>query len=79
MGWGLALMCTVGTGCCHGGNHVLNSIAFIAGKNGNACADYPSSSIAVARGAWNHVAVTVAPLAGGGKTISFYIDGWGAV
>jgi hypothetical protein len=75
LGWGVMLMCTDTSqeGCCAG--HVVNSVGFYSQKNSNACADMPSSTAAVPRGAWSHVAVTVAPLAGGGKTVSFFIDG----
>uniref|UniRef100_A0A7S0STQ1 LamG-like jellyroll fold domain-containing protein n=1 Tax=Mantoniella antarctica TaxID=81844 RepID=A0A7S0STQ1_9CHLO len=75
LGWSVLLHCMGGANCCAGGSPVANAIAFNAGKNSNACEDYATSTAGVTRGAWNHIAVTVEPLAGGGKTVSFHIDG----
>ena len=85
-GWGVLLMCNnaVGEtkpGCCEGGTHVEDSVGFWANVE-EGCALQPSSTSAVTRGAWNHVAVTVSPPFSkwnprGAKPteVCFYIDG----
>ena len=75
-GWGVMLMCNGAvpeTYCCSGASHTENTVGLFAGTS--ACQDIPSSDVAVTRDVWSHVAVTVKPLEGVGKTISFFING----
>jgi hypothetical protein len=78
-GWGVQLMCVAanGEGCCPTGSHVDGSIGFFA-KGAASCDDFASSSVAVPRGEWTHIAVTVTPGGGvyGNETlVSFYVGG----
>ena len=79
VGWGVMLICSdpERIGCCNGGNHVNDSVAFIAGQSMH-CTQMPSSDTGITRGMWNHIAVTVEPTRMGltvGKLVSFYING----
>ena len=78
-GWGVQLMCDAanGEGCCPTGSHVDGSIGFFA-KGAASCNDFASSSVAVPRGEWTHIALTVTPGGGvyGNETlVSFYVGG----
>ena len=76
-GWSVMLMCsgTEGENCCVDGDHLQDSIAFHPFDGQGACSEYPSSTMPVQRGVWNHVAVTTEELSGGGLTVKFFIDG----
>ena len=79
-GWSVMLMCssTEGENCCVDGDHLQDSIAFHPFDGQGPCSEYPSSTLPVQRGVWNHVAVTTEKLSGGGLTVKFFVDGMAA-